>query len=348
MFLPEIEIIREPQSDIGSVYTWIVQPSDLGIDLFSLYGRANLVLKVFKWELPENPLEFQWGGRREEDWEKSPITDCTIAQNILSQYELAPRVYGLVVLSSPERDYIAQVTDWVDGKKGPGLRSDTQRAADKLLEQHGISGCFRVATREDWIDHQYIDFQCCQVNHPTLREYITALVKENTPWRGTHGKIYQSVSDFGIFGVRDTDLRIKQMKWDQIDFIGKDVLDIGCSAGELMRRAYDRGATRVAGVDRAQTILAAREVSNYLQYWTLDFDTQYEGKHDIVFFLSMDRVLGYSSEIANLTRDMLIVESHPGQEQNDWHKRLSEDFRSVQMIGTTSDYHKRYVFRCRK
>jgi len=102
----------------------------------------------------------------------------------------------------------------------------------------------------------------------------------------------------GLKEVQSTHLKdqIKYLKLDEVDFVGKSVLDIGCNIGAFSLEARYRGASDIYGVDTSDNciaeacILQAIENLNYnpfsIKYRKCDF-MNLDGKYDITMFLAI-------------------------------------------------------------
>jgi len=90
-----------------------------------------------------------------------------------------------------------------------------------------------------------------------------------------------------------TDARFSKIKWSE--FVGKDVLDLGCSNGMLSIQAKKMGARKVLGVDKSTCVQGAMEVAK-AEGLDIDFrQVDIESKEfqdscpnfDITFFCAM-------------------------------------------------------------
>ena len=343
---------------LASVYMVLVDPAQIGVDL-SGWERHGVALKVLKAEPAEAPLLTRWGGRRGEGWDETPLFHATVAQNVAAWHGLAPRVYGVVTLSGPERSWAAQVVEVQYGLLDSGGSMMARARLDAALARYGITGCLRGSTKRDWVGGKFIDFQCCQVNEDIHVERLLERACEASPWRGSGGKPYQGIGP--LTGARgDVARRAQCMGLSPDSFFGKTVIDLGCSTGAFPRFARQMGAQRTVGVDRPETVEVAFSLSNWTGHWNADWlglDLQDEGWSDVVgretgidefdvgFFLSMDRVCGYDDEVAACCRT-LYVESHPGQRKDEWERRLARHWKCVDYLGFTEDRHKRWLWRC--
>jgi len=89
---------------------------------------------------------------------------------------------------------------------------------------------------------------------------------------------------------RRTTMAIKQAM-AQIDFLGKEVIDVGCMDGVFCLHAESRGASRVVGVDRAPRALAEKlkQATNsrteFVSHGIYGAEQKVSGRFDVVFCL---------------------------------------------------------------
>jgi len=85
-------------------------------------------------------------------------------------------------------------------------------------------------------------------------------------------KFYQKI-DFGdgivTNGAFDSKEELKTLRFDDVDFKNKTVLDIGCNAGFFSVEAKRRGAVAVDGIDRnSEQVNKAQHVAQFLHQET--------------------------------------------------------------------------------
>lgn len=325
--------------------------------LRSIYGRDGLCLKVL---------------RECETWEGQSLEDVTRVQNIGAIYGVAPRVYDVVRLADGRP---AQVTDWARIGGEPSLEA-LNRFVQVLLRQ-GIKTTKRihpgglpkwdiVISVCNWSYDLFLDWGGYYIEDKPayiadLRQRIMVEVAHARRGQAVDAT-YQAMPQLNITGSRDTAHRIDAVRLDQIDFTGKAVLDLGCNLGAFTFYASRRGAKRVVGVDRSFIAGAMREAANWLGYWNVDIvgAALPEGirciqaqtgidKFDIVLALAIcNHVGGYSSWIADLCADVLVLEGHGGDQPEKYTDALARDFASVELVGYTTDHMRRPVFWCRR
>ena len=323
------------------------------VDLDKLYDRKGLCLKIFKDD--PYPLEkFTWGYKKHDkrvpEGKEGPnhlLTDCTIIQNLFAMEGLAPRVYDIVIVSTPQRDYFAQVTDRVEGEF---TEAQNKLVSELKAKYHLFS--YTDPNEKNWINGKLIDFQGFKfADREKYEERLRELANTKTDWGSKSGISYESVEALGVTGQRDTVHRAEMLGMDTYTFKDKTVLDIGCSTGSFCRLAESRLAKRVVGMDLEKEVMAAWEISNYLHNWNIDFipyrfhrdDLQdYEmikqltnrESFDIVFFLSVNAQIGYPTKyMKDLCSEIVFCEGHSGENEMTYRPLLEADFRRVEFKG---------------
>ena len=331
-------------------YSHIVRGPELAAILEREYGRPDLCLKIFRDEA--KPLdEFYWG--KSEGYSRARImrgvllVDCTKAQNLYARHGLAPRVYDIVLVNG---ENWAQVTDYIcsDGKKFSWDR------VDEITAIYASELIYRDYNARNFIGSRMTDWQFAYLDE----RYEEGLISrcDKAAW-GSHAP-YQQIAGLGINGVRDTDSRIEDMRWDETDFAGATVLDTGCNLGAFCQEASDRGAKRVIGVDLPEVANVAYEVANWRGYWNMDFiganlpsgankvksicgiDT-----FDIVLCLAV-RYTNPARWMSSLPGRLAYFEGHARNSESAWRPVLQEHFSRVEFLGMTRDHGPRPVFRC--
>lgn len=267
------------------------------------YGRERLCgLKVFddvEVETLEDLKSVKWGDdpKEGEPRNNTKLWEATQIQNIASWYGLAPRIYGLETVKISKKLRPTQVIEFLNHDTSEGVDEKGAIAVyDKVIalgQKYGFGIGKRDVAPSDIVQGKLIDFQSFAFTKDYLETVRQIMFEE-----GKYGKVYyQNEPELGLSGgPRDSMERIKYLGLDQIDFSGKVVWDVGCAGGFFTRYAIDRGAKRVIGFDTEQTVLAARNASNYLGYFNADYvgidlsqgiPDEYL-KPDIVFYLSMN------------------------------------------------------------
>ncbi|NIP87209.1 MAG: hypothetical protein GTO03_17270, partial [Planctomycetales bacterium] len=149
------------------------------------------------------------------------------------------------------------------------------------------------------------------------------------------------------------------MRLEEVDWSGKDVLDLGCNLGVTGWEFARRGARRVVGVDLPHVAQVARELANWVGWWNVDVlglrlpaererIVELSGLEgfDVVLALSVDRQIGYAPWMAELCREVFFLEGHVPDKEETYRERLEADFKRVEFLGATRDHGPRPVFRC--
>jgi hypothetical protein len=251
--------------------------------------------------------------------------------------------------------YLAHVTEHVQGGKGvlPRKAGRCLRLAKALALREHSHRTFQHDP--NWIGGRFVDFGSCCFKNDLYKRGLISRVRASNGKR----KAYQTIEGLGITGRRTWAERIKPLGLETLDLKGKDVLDLGCSLGEVLRWSVDKGARRAVGVDNKQARLAY-EISNWLGYWNVDaFNLQLPGqwkkirklsgipRFDVVFALAILKWTGgYRKWVKALLKPggMLVVETH-GMDGEEFPTHIAkEDFAYVRYIGKTSDLGKRKVY----
>lgn len=315
------------------------------------FGRPGAVLKIFLTPLIGDIEDYMWGTRwriyskerTEEIGRISKLVEASKIQNICSIANLAPRVYGILLIEKNGQEFPAQLVEEIGGDFADNPTELLEKIEKHLTEMRILTCHKELPSSKDFIDGKLIDFQGFRFTpntHAAIREYI---VKYGQYGRGH----YQSVPELGLSAQpRDTLRRIKEMHLDEINFEGKDVLDIGCSLGVFSCYAAKNGARRVIGIDNQKTVIAASTLAYYLGYLNNDYfamdlkEDSLPYTFDITFFLSMNVHIGFPDWIMEQTKETLIFEENAKKSQFEtqkWLDYFSNYFKDVKVVGRTND-----------
>ena len=289
-------------------------------------------------------------------------------QRIFSWYGLAPRFYKTISVTDTEgQEYLAHVVELATGDYCFDII--TMRNMVGLMK--GIEKQHHLYSNDDfwpsnmvggrWVDFDNYDFT-------DLEQYKTDMaVKYNrfATWGNGVKSAYQQFEEIGIASGRG-DIRKIMFDLDNYDFENKTVLDIGCSGGYFTNYCDRRGA-RAIGIDKSEVIEGARGASNAMNYNTEFYPYDFSKGHfvetirritglekfDYVFFLSMDQHIGFKADyFKELVGDTLFFESNGGKpvnnEYDEFNKKLSDIFESVEFKGVSREGAKRNLFICKK
>jgi hypothetical protein len=321
------------------VFSFIVRSDNVEQVLYNDYGRLGLCLKV--WRRKATPLEtFCWS-------EKTGVllVDATKAQNLFARHGFAPRVYDIVRVNGRW----AQVTDFVTDNG----RTFDRTAAREVVRRYGIACRGGDMNDANWLGDQMVDFQA-HLLKPRYIDDLKQRIVKNTAW-GSRSDPYQDVAHLTEQSQRYTPHRVKAMAWDDYDWHGKGVLDLGCNLGALCIEATVRGARRVVGVDLPHVAAVAYEVANWLGYWNIDYEglqlprekDELQEQFDVVLCLSCKQLkpVPWAFE---LCREVCWFEGHVPDKEHTHRATLEEHFERVEFLGATTDHGPRPLFRCSK
>jgi len=339
----------------------MVKTAGLQERLAARYGRPNLAYKINK-----DP---------DERWEWSDAHEVALVQNIGAMHDCAPRVYAV---EAAKPGFYAHVLDWVSAGHEPTLEALRRLLATIKTYDIGTRKIVSIENRHpkwdivtgvtNWSREAFLDWGGYYLEEPeAYREMVVERlsVHISTVFKGTPSETtYQGLEALGIPGDRDLQHRLEVMRWGDIAWGGKDVLDIGCNLGAFCFEAANAGARRVVGVDVPFIASPMRHAANLLRYWNMDFYglglpafadriAAHSGldNFDVVLALSVCRHIGgYAPWIATLVKPggTLILETHGDQSPAEYEADLRRDFASVELAGYTTDVKTRGVFIYRK
>jgi len=325
------------------VFSYVAHGPDLARILAREYGREGLCLKVFRRDA--QPLdEFYWGDTG------NLLTDCTRAQNLFALEGFAPRVYDVALVNGA---HWAQVTDYVEDD---GREFDRAACRTQVVDRYKVRCRSGDMNPANWIGSQMVDFQ----HHFLHGDYEADLVRRCTAgaaW-GSRNDAYQAAGLAMDAQRTGAGARARAMQWDEVDWAGATVLDVGCNLGALCQEAHDRGALRVVGVDKPHVAKLAYEVANWRGYWNLDFvGAMLPGEAgDIVRqtgIAEFDVVLALSAKQTRpdpwafaLCKRVCFFEGHVPDREETWRPVLERRFGRVEFLGATKDHGVRPLFRC--
>ena len=332
-------------SEIGS-YSLMAFTPGISKQLEKLYCRKNLGLKVFK--NPATAKNPRWGNG-------VGLHRATVIQNLCAREGLAPRVYDWVSVN----DRLAQVTEYIPKDPKPQDQRARYRKLVEFMKKYDLIsvavGNSLDAGVRNWRGSKFVDF-----SHLQFADYDAYIKSLDTRARMRRGKLlskaYQPVPELGIRGSRDVPARMKNLQLDKIEWEGKTVLDIGCNFGAFSRYATDAGAIRVAGVDKKGQLTF--EINNVLRYWNMDLIAgRLPGKiklpkADIVFMMAFHNYVGgleaALSFVAPVACNLLIIESHGGEDKVECESVLNKFFQRVHYLGFVKDPMVRHQWHCWK
>ena len=309
------------------------------------YGRDGLCLKMLK--------------GRSNIWGGTGIRIATKVQNVYSWYGLAPRVYGIIELPS---ERFAQIVAFADGSGKPRVAKARQVAAQYRLGVSGGDINKQLAESHRWIGGQIVDFgrfhfaDSKWYRRKMRRHVIRYHKKKHTKPVG-----YHPCPELNVPGVRTILPRIAQMRWDDYEWKGRTVLDVGCNSGAFSREVAKRGAARVIAVDH-KFATQNRELFNWLGYWNIDclqvsLPKQWKTirrksgikRFDTVICLSMvGHAGGYKGWLPELCGDLLFFSGQGAEDRRKYQGKLDKDFAQTEWRGYATDNGRHPVWVCRR
>lgn len=349
----KIDYVPTPSFQPGS-YSYVTTDVPLSRYYGKNRSKRRLGLKIFTDKFQENLGSFLW--------KRNNLVDCTKIQNIFHFNGLAPRVFDIIILETPERKFYAQVVEVLEDDERGDFDKDLVPKMTEVRKKYGIA----LDSWDPNPNHRYrkylTDFSHYKFNHEVYENYLIKSFQEKVTW-GSNPKPYQTVKELGIDGQRDLAKRIEAYELDKIDFKGKTVLDYGCSGGHMAHECLKRGAKYVVGIDLPKVAVGAWEMSNHLGFFNVDFygdnfdhkggrdiyskikELTGESKFDIVLYLSVQQ-LGWPTYLRDIVGEHFFLEGHSGDHDYTYEDRLKEQFDNVEYLGVSRDHSVRPVFRC--
>lgn len=347
-----INITPPPKKPIPGqgVYSFIYRGKDLD-KVKKIYGRENVCLKVFRHPV-EDEENFLWGLHAHRG---SNILEATKVQNLYAFAGLAPRIYALFMFKKDKKKYFVQLTGDLGKHEFVSTRNQVREMTEKLKEfadkndiEYFEDGRFKNLIRGKWVDFQGFRFK--EEYKKKLRTKVDTICNWHPP------SSYQPFPELGLAGRRDNKHRVKEMKLIKMDLEGKTVLDLGCSAGWFCNYLSKR-AKRVVGIDYFGRADVARELSNYLGYFNIDYYEMDLKKvnfgeiyketgfinYDVVLFLSMSYHVGLPQYVFALSKDLLIYEGNSRKNDEEFEAKIRRIFKNVKRVGETTDLNPRRV-----
>lgn len=345
-------------------FSFICRDEELLGQILPDYGRTGCVLKVF----------FRPVGKTTDDMEQvraelasyvyghyftddehhdraSNLIESVKIQNLCAYEGLAPRVYGVDLLDYSGYLFPMLIVEDLGIDAGWDVREVT-KVWDKLSEaaaKYGFELGYFDGNPTNLVAGKWVDFQ----GFKFVDNYVDMLksrLMSSAVWSGNH---YQSVPQLGFDGFRQTDVRLKELGIDKLDFVGKQVLDVGCSGGQFCYYAADHGAHCVIGVDLPEVIAGTRELANYLGYFGIDWigtdvtKSNFSYDADITLYLSMYMHVGLLDWVVEATRSVMVFETN-GISESDIKEILAKKFAKVDTVGYASDFDGRSIIHCYK
>ena len=323
------------------------------LDLEKHYKRKNLALKINR-----APFIAYWGGPKGNVLGDGLFT-TSIIQNVYALVDLAPRVYDMVRLSFTDGGHYGQVVELLpNAEANQGLIPPAKREAMELIaKEKGFTPGGMDHNKSNYLDGKWVDFGKFGFNDEVFKKYLANFISKEGRWSE---KIYHDIPKLGITGLRNHKERVKQLCLDEIDFVGKTVLDIGCNLGQMCREYNDRGAARVVGLDVAGIPNVAANIDFYTGYFNNDYYNDVNlshaksrvevlerktgvKKYDILSFLAVCGHVPFKEDLSKIA-DTVIFEGHAATKSAEIETLLKPHYKKVKRISGTTDRGNRDVY----
>lgn len=298
--------------------------------------------------------------------------------NILSLYDVSPKIYDSGILKIKNKKYIFQIVESypsiLHGSKEPEIFMKKLMEVlnkEKILIE-GSEGVNHIdfkpllyknniCTNDD-NEIRYVDMQKFVFND--LKNNISSMlpkIKEITHFGDEHeqfgGKYsYQSIPELGVFGKRDMKLRISLimdlLKKYNINIKDKVVFDIGCNFAGFCPPFLSKEAKWYMGADIPENIKLAKKYLYYNSFSRFDlygcdlkkYPKDILNNHkkiDIILFLSMSKHIGVPSWLNEIDYSILIYEGHNNESEEHTRKLLKDNLKDIEepiYIKNVKDY----------
>lgn len=290
--------------------------------------------------------------------------DNYIIKNLAWLEGVGPRVYEICKING----YFAQVMEYID-QKYPS-KEIAQKQWDEILEKlakYQVECQQKESYQSNFRGKKLIDFDFFKLSDK--KKYLQDLTERfhKTACWGTNSQTsYQDLPVVEIKGSR-TSKRFSLLEMDKLDLKGKTVLDLGCSGGQVLYWAAERGADRVVGVDTPEVARVAFEMANLHKYFkieTVGADLTKDdlqkiikkqtgiSKFDIVVMFSVNQHIGFHKYMRDLCKGILYLETNaadlPEVEVKEYPKKLKKlGYKEFKYKGEVNESGRRSLFICR-
>ena len=321
------------------------------VDLRAKYnyrGKRKLGYKVFfRSEYTPKLKDFKWKVETGHSLEVS-----TAIQNLFWMEGMAPRVLDIIRLKSANWLAPELVIELLEEDEFGPWTDKAIKKLYKFTKERGIGFVHIDAGPFHCCRNQFVDFS----DFYFLDEYEEGLKERYIKETSYGNRVYQTVPELEVEGVRKLDERIKVLDFDNADFKGKTALVYGCNGGFTCREIAKRGASRVIGLDYPNVAKAAQELAFYLGYNNIDFygcGNDYEkikeltglSQFDVVTYLACFQ-MGWPTYLKEMVKEVFYLEGHKQQEELTHTARLDEVFMGVEYMGQINDDGSRPAYRC--
>jgi len=294
------------------------------------------------------------------------VNDKKIISNILSEYDVAPRVYDLIKIQSGNNEIFAMVVEHIEGTLVEGERGE--KFLDKffsILEKESIKAlggknsgdfslpCFGNNIISNTKGIYYIDIQNFIIDYGVDgNDLMSDAINNNTHFGASNllrsdKYSYQSVPELGIKGKRDSNYRThlvgELLDRNNIDLYGEHVLDVGCNLGLFLKYALTQGAGWVVGLDMPNVANISRKhmyKNGFTLFDIFGVDLKSDAlleyipyyKYKLVFYMSIEGHIGFPEWLDSISFEYMLYEGHEGESISDITNKIISSRISVIII----------------
>jgi len=288
-------------------------------------------------------------------------------KNIAWLNGFGPRVYQVFDVKCGEQlCYHAHLMEYIRGS-----HPSTNKAIklwvkyEKKFEKHHIKFFGRDLFPSNFIGRRLIDYDEFYLgNKKAYARRVRRDYKKHTFW-GNPASPYQDIPMLRIKGCRSYD-RFRLLGMDKLDLEGKTILDIGCSGGQVLFWAAERGAARIVGLDTPAIARVTFELANLYHYFnieTIGCDLNEDNivelvkkqtgldKFDYVVMFSVNAHIGFHQYMKDLCGGTLFLETNaakmPEVERVEYPEILKKmGYTKFEYKGQVNESGGRSLFRC--
>lgn len=275
------------------------------------------------------------------------VLEKAIISNLLSEYNVTPRVYDIVKICSGNSCLYAMVVqpikgEFVYGEEGVKYLEKFYSICDKEeISIIGGTNCgdFKPETFgnnmiKDSNSTYYIDIQNFHLKNSAKRiEKLASSINQTTHFGGSNPLrpsryAYQSIPAIGLSGKRDSFYRLHKINnflfKNNLTLENKNVLDVGCNLGLFIWYSLCKGAKWCVGADVPDTALVTRRFLNesgFMRFDIIGGDLRKDNiinempdvYFDIVFYMSIEAHIGFPDWLNKINFRYFLYEGHEGE-----------------------------------
>ena len=294
------------------------------------------------------------------------VNDKKIISNILSEYDVAPRVYDVVKIKSEENELFAMIVEHIDGKVVEGVEGEGfLKKFFLILEDENIKvlggknvGDFSKPSFSNNIiasssGTYYVDIQNFQfIDDNKQVTELSKIINKDTHFGESNllrsdKYSYQSVPSLGITGKRDSNYRLhlidQILQRNKVNLKRSRVLDVGCNLGLFITYALYLEADWAVGLDMPDVAKTARKYMYKSGFSSFDIygvdlksnsvlDLLPYKKIDFIFYMSIEAHIGFPEWLDHINFTYILYEGHEGESIDTIKEKITSSRLNVEIL----------------